>query len=180
MRVLAALVWLAGCGLIDKLGGNDDIDARGSSPFDAPPRGPCPDPPAGASAASIAVIDAINATRQAMGIPCATLVPALNVSSEKHCAYYLANRGTSCAADPHKEVPGCPLFVAAGFADREALAGYDGTPASEIMAFGSGVTGLGGLALWANSVWHRTPLFSPWIGDHGYGEDTGCSNMDFG
>ena len=181
MRVSAALVCLAACNLTDRIAGNDDIDARPTqSPFDAPPRGRCPDPPAGVSEASIRVIDAINGTRRAMGIPCATLVPALNVSSEKHCAYYVANAGTDCVDDPHAEVPGCALFVGAHFRTREELAGYQGTPASEVMAFGGGVTGLGGLELWANSVWHRTPLFSPWINDHGYGETAGCSNMDFG
>lgn len=188
MRARVAFAFLlAGCGL--KLPFEDDTpDAAVVEPTaDAAPRadgprsGSCPAAPAGVSAEAADVYEAINANRVAMGVPCATLVPALDVSSEKHCQYWTANRAMpACVADPHAEVASCGGFVAARFGDREAAAGYGGFPAFEIMAFGSSVQGLVALEIWSDSVWHRTPLYSPWVRDLGFGQSPSCATMDFG
>lgn len=192
MRWCLAFVCLgAGCGLKlpfldDPTDGAPFLDGP-TVPIDAPPRvdgpatGSCPGAPGGVSAEAADVYAAINATRVAMGAPCGALIPALDVSSEKHCAYWTANRTTpSCVADPHQEVSGCAQFVAVKFDQREQLAGYTGTPAFEVMAFGSSVQGLRAMQIWADSVWHRTPLYSPWVRDMGFGQSAGCATMDFG
>ncbi|HKA88066.1 MAG TPA: hypothetical protein VKE22_10385 [Haliangiales bacterium] len=187
MRWCVAFVCLGtGCGLHlpffdDGPDAPPPVTADAAPRIDGPGTGSCPGAPAGVSPESADVHDAINATRIAMGVPCGALVPALNVSSEKHCAYWTANKGTpSCVADPHAEVPSCLQFVAARFDARERLAGYAGTPAFEVMAFGSTVQGLRAMQIWADSVWHRTPLFSPWVRDMGFGQSAACATMDFG
>ena len=40
--------------------------------------------------------------------------------------------------------------------------------------------GAGAVQGWIDSVWHRTPVLSPWIGDQGYGRASGCDTMDYG
>jgi len=121
-----------------------------------------------------------NATRTAMGIPCATMVTTINTAAGRHCAYYAANRAIAmCVANAHVEVtPGCPMFVAAQFFDRMRAAGYTGSPASEDMSFLN--NGAGATQQWIDSVWHRTPVLSPWVRDIGYGSAAGCDTMDFG
>src|SRR5262249_15100428 len=91
--------------------------------------GSCPPPPAGISAAAQDAYAAENTARVGAGSPCATLVPELDLSSEKHCAYYAANTSHSnCIANPHVEVAGCDQFYAANFDEREVMAGYQGGP----------------------------------------------------
>ncbi|HLK41159.1 MAG TPA: CAP domain-containing protein [Polyangiaceae bacterium] len=136
-------------------------------------------PPAGVDANTLAAFNLVNQTRAAMGSPCATLVPALDTSAAKHCMYYAANQGSSnCIADPHVEVSGCMDFVAAQFSAREQDAGYTGRPNSETMAFSD--NGASAVQQWIDSVWHRTPVLSPWTRDLGYGAATKCDTMDFG
>jgi len=118
-----------------------------------------------------------NAIRLAMGIGCQSQHVTLNTASKLHCDYYAANSG-ACIASAHSEVMGCNLFVAVNFWERMAAAGYTGTARFETMAFGG--AGLNAVQQWLNSVWHKEPLLSPWMGDQGYGRATGCDTMDFG
>jgi uncharacterized protein YkwD len=140
--------------------------------------GTCP-APAGLDANATAALQLVNTTRAAMGSPCATMVPALNTSAADHCAYYAANQATaSCIADPHTEVQGCTDYVGAQFSTRETAAGYKGQPSFETMAFSD--NGASAVQQWIDSVWHRTPVLSPWARDIGYGSATKCDTMDFG
>jgi len=140
--------------------------------------GVCP-APSGITTQQTTALQIVNQARSAMGSPCATMVPALNTSSTKHCAYYAANASmTSCVSDPHTEVSGCADFVAADFGTRETDAGYTGQPAFEVMAFDDNPTSA--IGQWIDSVYHRTPLLDPWTRDLGYGNATGCDTMDFG
>src|SRR5262249_35214498 len=71
-------------------------------------------------------------------------------------------------------------FVAVQFFDRDTMAGYAGQPFFETMVFGANPGG-DAVQTWIDSIWHRTPVLSPWVRDVGYG-DTGrdCATMDFG
>jgi hypothetical protein len=132
--------------------------------------------PAGAPATAL---DTVNALRSHMGLACMALVPEINTSSQKHCDYYQQNTGNqTCIANAHEEVDSCAGFVAKSFATRMTNAGYTGSPRSEVMAFsGNPVSAIG---QWINSVYHRTPLLSPWIGDMGYGMTDDCDTIDMG
>jgi hypothetical protein len=135
--------------------------------------------PAAASSQQIVALDAENKVRAAMGVVCASEDPYLAASATRHCAYYAANTAkASCIADPHTEVAGCADFVAANFWTRESDAGYAGGGAFEDMAFNDNAQA--SLTQWIDSVWHRTPILSPWIVQMGYGQATGCDTMDFG
>jgi hypothetical protein len=139
----------------------------------------CPAAPSGATANQIAALDRENTTRTAVGIPCATMVSTANLGATRHCNYYASNRSVSmCIANPHVEVSGCSMYVAANFWDRMTMAGYTGSPAFEDMAFSN--NGASAVQQWIDSVWHRTPVLSPWVRDIGYGSATGCDTMDFG
>jgi hypothetical protein len=103
----------------------------------------------------------------------------LDTSAAAHCAYYAANVGdNACVGDAHREVSGCAQFYATSFSAREVKAGYTGSPAFEVMAFGA--VGDRAVDVWVDSVWHRTPVLSPWVRDLGYGDTTGCATIDFG
>ncbi|MGH7268852.1 MAG: hypothetical protein ACREJ3_00340, partial [Polyangiaceae bacterium] len=104
----------------------------------------------------------------------------LNTAATKHCAYYAANAGqSSCIANPHTEVSGCANYDAADFWTRDTNAGYPLSGASfEDMAFLD--SGSGAVQTWIDSVWHRTPILDPWVGDLGYGAAAMCDTMDFG
>jgi len=139
----------------------------------------CPAPFSGAPTQAVAASMTENDARAASGIPCATLVAAIDTSAADHCAYYAANATNKmCSSDPHVEVSGCADYVAAQFYDRMAMAGYTGTPAFEDMAFSD--DGASATTQWIDSIWHRIPVLSPWIRDFGYGGATGCDTMDFG
>jgi hypothetical protein len=160
--------------------GEGGADGPGPGPGvpDAPP-GACPAPPASASATTLDAYARMNAARLLAGAGCATLVPALDTASAKHCAYYSANASNkACTGNAHLEVSGCPMFVAADFGQRDRLAGYTGSPVFETMAFGPG--GGGAVQVWIDSIWHRSPVLSPWVRDVGYGDAAGCATMDFG
>ena len=138
---------------------------------------------AGVDMNTATALQIVNSTRAAMGSPCATMVADLNTSATKHCQYYAANVNSSTAscnskADPHSEVSGCPDFVAASPGTRENNAGYMSYGWSEVMAFDDNSTKA--LDQWINSIWHRTPVLSPWTRDLGYGAATGCDTIDFG
>jgi hypothetical protein len=147
--------------------------------------GTCP-APSGITTDQTTALQIINQTRGAMGSPCATMVPALNTSATKHCAYYAANASNSmCIANPHVEVQGCTDYVAANFGDRETAAGYTCTPsltqecgASEVMAFDDNPTAA--LGQWLGSIYHRSPLLDPRMRDFGYGNATACDTIDLG
>ncbi len=139
----------------------------------------CPGPPAGATAGQAAALNLENMVRVAMGIPCATMVATINLGATRHCAYYASNVGmATCVANAHVEVSTCPMYNAAQFSTRMTMAGYTGSPAFEDMAFSN--NGAGAVQQWIDSVWHRTPVLSPWVRDIGYGAATGCDTMDFG
>jgi hypothetical protein len=139
----------------------------------------CPPPPSGVPAQAAAAYTAENNARAAMGIPCASLVDTLDTASADHCAYYAANQGNAtCVANPHVEVMSCSMYVAANFWDRDTMAGYAGQPVFEVMAFLG--DGMAAVQEWIDTVWHRTPILSPWVRDFGYGGATGCDTMDFG
>jgi hypothetical protein len=168
-RALCSLI-LAGCNLLDAV-----------DPADPPIVTPvaCDDPPADADPSQLAALNRTNVARTAAGSPCVTLVAALNSSAYLHCRYYTSNAGDdACLPSPHAEVAGCTDFVAKSFGAREVQAGYRGLPAFEDMAFGVG--GAAAVQLWLDSVWHRTPVLSPWVRDIGAGETLGCTTMDFG
>ncbi len=141
----------------------------------------CPAPPPTEPAAAITAVNAVNAVRLRMGLPCSTLVPTLDVAAQAHCVYYAANASnTTCSANPHVEVASCPSFYAAQFWTRDTMAGYTARGAgSEVMEFsGNPATAV---QTWVDSVWHRTPLLSPWMRDLGYGGTTtpaGCDTID--
>ncbi|MBN1606311.1 MAG: hypothetical protein JW940_06740 [Polyangiaceae bacterium] len=140
----------------------------------------CPAPPAGAPAAAVTALDTENAARLAMGIPCAELVLELCQSSQNHCDYYVTNADdATCEADSaHSEVEGCPGYTGAAISERLSAAGYSGRGANECMAFmGDPVRAV---TMFINSVYHRTPLLSPWTRHVGYGSGDGCDTMDFG
>lgn len=160
-------------------GGAAGRDA-GSSPAEVAAPSECPAPPAGAPASAIAALNAENAARVAMGIPCASLVLALCTSAQNHCNYYTANQGSSTcqASSAHNEISGCPQFTGADPGARIKAAGYTGNGWSECMAFLGDPAGA--VKTFIDSVYHRTPVLSPWYRDMGYGEGTGCDTIDFG
>src|SRR5947207_104360 len=89
-----------------------------------------------------------------------------------------AGRSQGGTTNAHEEVDTCAGFVAKSFATRMTNAGYTGSPRSEVMAFsGNPVSAIG---QWINSVYHRTPLLSPWIGEMGYGMTEDCDTIDMG
>ncbi len=138
----------------------------------------CPPAPDGVSDAARAALERTNEVRSAMGSGCQTMVPAINLSAERHCAYYDANRGTTCVADPHAEVSTCSMFVGERFDGRMRSAGYAGAPAAENMHFIG--DGAGAVQGWIDSVFHRNPVLQPWIRDMGYGTVGRCDTADYG
>lgn len=159
-------------------GGGGDVV---TPPGDAGMIGECPAPPAGSSDQAIAAYMRLNGTRAAMGSPCATMVATANLGARHHCDYYVSNRSISmCVANPHVEVSSCMMYTGMSFADRMRAAGYTGSPAFEVMHFLSPESGAGAVQGWIDSVWHRTPVLSPWVRDFGYGGVAGCETIDFG
>ena len=141
--------------------------------------GACP-APSGLTADQTTALSILNTTRAAMGSPCMTIVPALDTSATKHCAYYAANATSStCDANAHVEVSGCSMYVAAQFNDRETAAGYTSNGnVSEVMAFDDNPTN--SIAQWLGSIYHRSPLLDPRMRDFGYGNATKCDTIDLG
>jgi len=140
----------------------------------------CPAPPAGAPADAVTALNTENAVRVAMGINCASLVLSLCTSSQNHCDYYTANQGSATCEAPsaHNEISGCPGFTGADPGARIKAAGYAGNGWSECMAFRGNPAGA--VQTFIDSVYHRTPILSPWYADMGYGGGTGCDTIDFG
>jgi hypothetical protein len=167
-------------------GGGPGVDSGGGA-VDAfrprrdagPPPADCDPAPEGVTDDARAAYTLENETRRAMGVPCARMDTAINLAAERHCQYYDANRGNAmCISNPHGEVMGCAMYVAANFWERMSIAGYMGGPSGEDMHFvGNGAAAVQG---WIDSVWHRTPVLSPWVRDIGYGSTGGCDTMDFG
>jgi hypothetical protein len=109
------------------------------------------------------------------------MVPAINTAAMRHCEYYRANAmQAACIDNAHAEVPGCAMFTAASFGDRMRAAGYRGTPAFEVMHFLSPENGANAVQGWIDSIWHRSPVLSPWVQEFGYGGLAGCQTIDFG
>ena len=179
LPLVSLLLSLAGCGsdpateVPDASAPGDDA---GVSDAMAPPT--CPPLPAGISAGGQDAYAAVNTARVSAGSPCATVVATLDLSAEKHCAYYAANTmNAMCIANPHVEVAGCTAFFAANFDEREKLAGYSGNPDSENMHFIGNAKGA--IQGWLDTIYHRYPIVDPWSRDFGYGNAAGCDTMDF-
>jgi len=158
-------------------GGSRDAD---SSLAEVAAPAQCPAPPAGAPADAITALNGENAARVAMGIPCASLVLSLCTSAQNHCNYYTTNLGNATCAAPsaHDEIAGCPQFTGADPGARIKAAGYSGMGWAECMAFLGDPAGA--VKTFIDSVYHRTPVLSPWYRDFGYAEGTGCDTIDFG
>lgn len=157
-------------------GGSAAGGAAGSGPT-IPGLDSCPTPPAGCSDAAVLALNAENTVRLAMGLDCAGLVSELCTSAQNHCDYYATNVNTSCEpASAHDEIDGCPGFTGVSPGDRMLAAGYTGRNWSEVMAFRddpeAAVQGF------INTVYHRTPVLSPWWRDIGYGGATRCDVID--
>jgi hypothetical protein len=130
----------------------------------------------------VTALNAVNTIRLAMGVECANLVPALDQSSQAHCDYTAANaNNTMCEGgniSAHDEVTGCTGFTGADPGARISAAEYKGNGWSEVMAFNDDPNKA--VTQWVNSVWHRTPLLSPWWDDMGYGNAAKCDVIDQG
>lgn len=147
------------------------------TPLPVPVVTACPAPP-GNTGPEMALV-AVNDLRAHMGLTCMTLVDAINTSSQKHCDYYQQNlQNKDCIANAHAEVDTCAGYVDKDFFNRMTKAGYTGSPRSEVMAFSGNPTSA--IAQWINSVYHRTPLLSPWIREMGYGMTDDCDTIDMG
>ncbi len=159
--------------------GTGAVTGTGGATTDAAPPPSCPPAPAGISAAGLVAYAEENTVRVAAGSPCAAVVPALDLSAEKHCAYYAANlMQATCIASPHVEVASCTDYYAANFDQRETMAGYTGSPTSEDMYFFDDPKLA--IAGWIDTIYHRYPILDPWERDFGYGGAMGCDTMDFG
>lgn len=161
-------------------GGAGGLRDAGSTPVDLVAPVECPAPPTGAPAEAVAALNAENAARVAMGIPCVSLVLTLCTSAQNHCDYYTTNQGSATcqAASAHDEVAGCPQFTGADPGARISAAGYVGNGWFECMAFLGDPAGA--IQTFIDSVYHRTPVLSPWYRDMGYGGGVGCDTIDFG
>jgi hypothetical protein len=161
------------------LGGTGGIRDAGSAGSEVTAPAQCPAPPAGAPADAVTALNAENTLRVAMGIPCANLVLTLCTSALNHCNYYTTNQGSSTcqASSAHSEISGCPQFTGADPGTRIKAAGYTGNGWSECMAFMGNPAGA--VKMFVDSVYHRTPVLSPWYTDMGYGGGTGCDTIDF-
>ncbi len=175
----------AGTGGSANAAGNAGTSAGGTDACGGPPTTQAPTPtscdpaPAGSPALPATALQTVNDLRSKMGLPCMALITEINISSQKHCDYYQQNiEDDACTANAHGEVATCPGFVDDSFAQRMKKAGYQGSPRSEVMAFsGDPERAIG---QWINSVYHRTPLLSPWIADMGYGSTADCDTIDMG
>lgn len=171
---MALVVVGSGCGLPLKDGNTvEDSD----SPLELPAATDCPAPPSDADPQAVAAYDRVNAYREAAGLGCSTFSASAAAAAAAHCDYYTSNTG-ACVASPHREVPGCDKFTSERFPDRMKRASYSGTPAYEAMTY----VGNGSVAVdkWVDSIWHRVPILSPWVGEGGYGRSGLCDTMDFG
>ncbi len=137
----------------------------------------CPPAPADATPAQAAALLAVNTLRVPAGAGCATMIEAINTAAQNHCDYYTLNSG-ACTANAHYEVETCDGFTGVTHGSRMTAAGYSGSPTWEVMTFINDPERA--VATWADSVWHRIPLLSPWNTHLGYGGGAGCDTMDFG
>jgi len=140
---------------------------------------PCGTAPAGSSPEQAEAFDVVQAIRARVGVPCLSMIPAINTSAQNHAVYMRLNAGTSCTASAHDEVAGCAGFTGEWFTDRMWAAGYRGTGMTEIMHFtGDATAAIDG---WLVTLWHRIPLVHPNMLDFGAGiEPGGAEVMDFG
>lgn len=161
-------------------GGASTIRDAGAEVAEVAGPAECPAPPAGAPTDAVTALNAENAARVAMGVPCASLVLTLCTSALNHCNYYTTNQGSATCQAPsaHNEISGCPQFTGADPGARIKAAGYSGNGWSECMAFLGNPAGA--VKTFIDSVYHRTPVLSPWYRDMGYGGGTGCDTIDFG
>ena len=154
--------------------------AVGGSASTIPGLDACPAPPAGVSDAAVLAINTMNTVRLAMGVPCAELAPELCQAAQNHCDYSATNQGDpSCEApSAHNEIAGCPGFTGEGPGDRMRAAGYTSRGGTECMAFRNDPERA--VSTFIDSVYHRTPVLSPWLRHIGYGGAEDCDTIDFG
>jgi uncharacterized protein YkwD len=173
------LIWVSmaltvgACGKMD--GAADDVE----EPIQLALATNCAAPPEGTDPEAVAAYDRVNAYRKAAGLGCTTFNKEIAKAAADHCDYYTANsRKQMCISNPHREVEGCDKFHGERSSARLKDAMYTGMSAYEDMTY----VGKGSKAvdMWVDSVWHRIPVLSPWVGDAGYGRAKGCDTMDFG
>jgi len=164
---------VAGCGV--PLPGESGTSSDGD-PLKLAPAVNCPAAPDGIDPRAAQAYDRVNAYRHAAGLGCSAYSPQIAAAAADHSAYYAANTG-ACVASPHVEVMGCQKFTGAHFADRMRAAGYNGVGAYEAMTYVG--DGSKAVDLWVDSVWHRIPILSPFVGDSGYGGAPMVDTMDF-
>jgi len=190
----ADVIVLDGAATADSGGGLDGTGSPDASPgtpdsvpdptpdaSEPPPVEACAPAPASMPEQAAAALELANGYRAAMGIACATLDEAINLAAQNHCDYHTANSGSCLDPNPHKEVdadPPCENFTGVSFWERMSAAGYEGNSVFENMAFSN--DGASATQQWIDSVWHRTPVLSPWVRHFGYGGAPGCDTMDFG
>jgi uncharacterized protein YkwD len=172
-----ALAMVGGLGLLAcGTPGGDEADLPGMSQSRA--AATCARLPDGTDARAVDAYERVNMYRLAIGAPCIHFVPEIASAAAAHCEYYVDNHG-GCVASPHREVRSCQGFHGERFGERMARSGYLGYPAYEVMTYVG--DGAAAVDAWVNSLWHRIPLLSPYVGDVGYGSVAGrCDTMDFG
>jgi hypothetical protein len=171
LKLIALSLSLAmgACGPVDD---TEEVD----EPLTLEPAMECAPAPEGADQEAVAAYERVNAYRKAAGLGCITFSKEIASAAEDHCEYVTSSKGM-CTASPHREVEGCEGFRGEKFSARLKAASYQGQSAYEAMTY----VGKGSKAvdMWVDSVWHRIPILSPWIGDAGYGRSGRCDTMDF-
>jgi uncharacterized protein YkwD len=138
-----------------------------------------PGPPANATAAQKAALQAVDGLRAAAGSPMAVLDAALNQASQAHADFYAQHVAKYQASklSPHAEDKSFGAgYTGDQFWDRCQAAGFGGAVSAEDMAFsGSPAPAVDGL-LW--TVYHRLPLLEPRTTAFGYGVQTAGAAVD--
>lgn len=134
----------------------------------------------GASANEAKATDEVAIVRGRAKLPPMNCVDGAQQSSRNHSSYIGQNGWTLT----HTEVKGKPGFTAVNFWDRMTVAGYKGSPSSEVVHSVAdaheAITGKDG---WINTLYHRIPFVGYGTLDFGFGAATGggqTSTMDFG
>jgi hypothetical protein len=159
----------------------DDGEAADQSAEDPTPSG-CPQAAAGLPAGAAGAVEQVNRIRRRAGLGCLEAIGEMSEAAVRHCGYYVASGGGPCVDRPHREMPGCPGFVAPMFDERLEKAGYQGYARFEVMAYVADAPT--SVRLWLDSVWHRLPILAPELQQAGYGAarrgDLRCDTMEFG
>jgi hypothetical protein len=171
------LIWFSLALTVGACGPLDDSDEV-VAPLELAPATECVAPPEGTNKEAVEAFERVNAYRKAAGLGCTTFSPEIAQAADDHCGYYTANKGKGmCTANPHREVMSCDKFRGEKMSNRLKAASYSGMSAYEDMTYVG--DGSKAVDMWVDSVWHRIPILSPWVGDVGYGGAKACDTMDF-